>query len=115
MDQWVSQLRKGLVEFCLLKALLQGETYGYRLVQRLRTIEGLAFTESTVYPALSRLIAEGLVGATEKPSSQGPPRRYLRLTAKGKHRLTQMETHWQQTCRDLQSLDAEGLAEDEDV
>ena len=42
MDQWVSQLRKGLVEFCLLKALLQGETYGYRLVQRLRTIEGLA-------------------------------------------------------------------------
>ena len=112
MDQWVTQLRKGLVEFCLLKALSQGQAYGYRLVQRLHGLKGLAFTESTVYPALGRLMEEELVGVTERRSSQGPPRRYLWLTAKGERRLAQMETYWREVCQDLQSLDAAGLPED---
>ena len=114
MDQWATQLRKGLVQFCLLKILSRGQTYGYRLVQRLRGLNGLAFTESTVYPALGRLIGEQLVRATERASSRGPRRRYLRLTRKGKEQLALMETYWVDVCRDLESLEAAGLPEDGD-
>jgi len=112
MDQWVTQLRKGLVEFCLLRALSGGRTYGYGLARRLRGLQALAFTESTVYPALARLAEEQLVAVTERSSSQGPPRRYLSLTAKGKKRLAQMDTYWREVGRDLQSLQETLLPED---
>jgi PadR family transcriptional regulator PadR len=94
MRTWVSQLRKGVVELCVVGALADGEAYGYQILQRLRKAERLAITESTVYPILVRLAKEGLVEVRVAPSPAGPPRRYYRLTTPGRGRLEGMRRHW---------------------
>ena len=104
MAAWISQLRKGLVDFCILLVVGSEESYGYSLVQRLRGAPNLSFTEGTVYPALTRLIEEGLIRATQRPSPMGPPRRYLSLTASGKRRLTEMSNHWLGVCSSVETL-----------
>lgn len=91
---WVSQLRKGLIELCVMGALRQGESYGYALLQRLSDLEGMAVTESTVYPILARLAQEGLVAVRTAASSTGPPRRYYRLTGVGRERFEEMALYW---------------------
>ncbi len=61
IDGWSTQFRKGLAELCVLAAIRRkGEVYGYQLVQYLTEHEGLELTESTVYPLLARLRAEGI-------------------------------------------------------
>ncbi len=57
MNPWETQLRKGLVELAVLATIARQETYGYRIVEELGKLEGLAFTESTIYPVLTRLRA----------------------------------------------------------
>ncbi len=94
MRTWVSQLRKGLVELCVMGALRDGEAYGYQILQRLGRAGHLAITESTVYPILARLAKEGLLRVRVGPSPAGPPRRYYRLTAKGRDRLDEMRRYW---------------------
>jgi PadR family transcriptional regulator PadR len=95
MQLWVTQLRKGLVELCVLAALRGGEAYGYELVERLGRLGGLEVTESTVYPLLARLARDALVSVRTAPSPAGPPRRYYQLTAAGRARLEELARHWQ--------------------
>ncbi len=94
MRTWITQLRKGLVEFCVLKVLGRGESYGYRIVQSLRVLEELTVTESTVYPVLTRLRRDGCLAVRAAPSPDGPPRRYFSLTALGRRRLGEMDAYW---------------------
>jgi len=95
VDQWNTQLRKGLAELCVLAAVQRlGEAYGYQLVQFLTEHDGLELTESTVYPLLARLAREGQLSVTSAPSPNGPPRRYYRLTITGKRSLETMLHHW---------------------
>jgi PadR family transcriptional regulator PadR len=61
MRIWTAQLRKGLIELAVLAALCEGEAYGYQILQRLGRVDGLAITESTVYPLLARLARDGMV------------------------------------------------------
>lgn len=91
---WITQLRKGLLEFCVLTVLRRGESYGYEIVQALQQIEELAVSESTVYPILGRLRDEKLVTARDVPSGSGPPRRYFALTPAGRVRLAEMNAYW---------------------
>lgn len=104
MKTWITQLRKGLLEFCVLNALASTETYGYELVQHLRTIEELVITESTVYPILHRLRKDGYVKSRTVASSSGPPRRYFSLTALGKRQVGQMKGYWKDLCRSIEIL-----------
>ena len=104
MATWIPQLRKGLVDFCILLAVAHEESYGYGLVQRLRGVPNLNFTEGTVYPALARLIEEGLIRTAKRPSPMGPPRRYLSLTADGKRRMAEMGDHWLCVCSSVETL-----------
>ena len=94
MSSWEAQLRRGVVELALLAAISRGETYGYRIVEQLRDLPGLGFTESTVYPGLTRLAADGLVAVRSEPSRTGPPRRYYSLTEKGRARMGRMAAQW---------------------
>jgi PadR family transcriptional regulator PadR len=91
---WVSQLRKGLLELLVLIALRREELYGYQVLQRLADLDGLALTESTLYPVLARLAADQLVAVRHQSSPAGPPRRYYRLTRAGHRRLEDMLAHW---------------------
>jgi len=94
MKEWVTQLRRGLMEFCLLNLLRNGESYGYEIVQRLREIEELAVSESTVYPILSRLREEGYLTVRTAPSPGAPPRRYFSLTRLGESYVREMNDYW---------------------
>lgn len=91
---WITQLRKGILELCLLNGLKRTARYGYEIVRLLGQIEGLVIQEGTVYPILSRLKREGLLSTELRESAEGPPRKYYRLTAEGRRQLTAMNRYW---------------------
>jgi len=94
-DNWTTQLRKGLLELAILNSLAGGPLYGYDIVRRLADLDSLVITEGTVYPILSRLRNEEYVETYIEESSAGPPRKYYRLTARGREELRRMNQHWQ--------------------
>ena len=93
---WTTQLRKGLLELAILNVLGgSGPLYGYDIVRRLGDVDSLVITEGTVYPILSRLRNEAYVESYIEESSEGPPRKYYRLTTGGREELKRMNQHWQ--------------------
>lgn len=93
-DNWTVQLRKGLLEFCILNAMSTQRAYGYDVVRLLRGIDGLVISEGTIYPILSRFRSQGLVEATVEESPEGPARKYYRLTELGHRVLGGMNSAW---------------------
>ena len=75
-DNWSTQLRKGMLELCVLNAIKGTSLYGYNIVRKLRDIKGLVISEGTIYPILSRLKRGGCVQTTLKESTEGPARKY---------------------------------------
>lgn len=106
-DRWVSQLRKGLVEYCVLMTLSRGESYGYGVLKELRRIEALSFSESTVYPVFTRLAAAGLLSSRLVRSDKGPPRRYYALTPAGRAQVAAMKVYWSEVLAGLEQLSEE--------
>jgi PadR family transcriptional regulator, regulatory protein PadR len=92
-DNWTVQVRKGLLELCILNALAEQERYGYDLVKTLVQIPGLGVTEGTLYPLLSRLRVQGLVSARLEESSEGPARKYYSLTKEGRKIMAAMNDY----------------------
>ena len=86
-------LRKGLVEFCVLAILARRSTYGFDLARRLQR-DGLAASDSTLYPLLARLQASGLVDSEWQQSDAGRPRKYYLVTADGLATLAAFKTAW---------------------
>ena len=83
MEPALSQLRRGVLEYCVLALLRQQERYGFELVRSLSAVDGLVTSEGTIYPLLTRLRKEALVTTFWQESASGPPRRYYRLTDAG--------------------------------
>ncbi len=104
MSHWETQLRKGLVELAVLATIARGETYGYRIVDQLQGLDGLQFTESTVYPVLTRLARQGFLAIRMEASPAGPVRRYYRLTPRGSDRFRQMAASWKTVSTSLSGL-----------
>jgi PadR family transcriptional regulator PadR len=104
MSPWETQLRKGVVELAVLAWIARGEAYGYRIVEGLQALDGLALTESTVYPVLTRLARDGSLAVRTEASPSGPTRRYYRLTPEGRRRLDQMAGGWRAVSRSLTTL-----------
>ncbi|MCK5155043.1 MAG: helix-turn-helix transcriptional regulator [Spirochaetales bacterium] len=94
MQEWIRQFRKGLLELCVLNLLCGDESYGYEIVHKLKDIEVLSLTESTLYPILTRLGKERHLQVRSVPSSNGPPRRYFSLTISGKVYLENLNIYW---------------------
>jgi PadR family transcriptional regulator PadR len=90
----ISQLRRGVLEYCVLALLRGTERYSYEIVHALGQVEALVTTEGTLYPLLSRLRKEQLVASRWRESDAGPPRRYYRLTASGEARLETFIGEW---------------------
>jgi len=95
LDNWTTQLRKGILELCVLNAMNGVRLYGYDLVKRLSGIEGLVIAEGTIYPILSRFKREGLVDTSLEESPEGPARKYYQLTSRGQQYLTDMNQYWE--------------------
>ena len=93
-DAAISQLRRGVIEFCVLALLADEERYGFELVQKLADEDALVTTEGTLYPLLGRLRREGAVETRWRESPAGPPRRYYRLSPAGRKSLAAFVDEW---------------------
>ncbi len=108
----LTQLRRGVLEFCVLALLGQEEVYGFDLVRRLSDVDGLVTSEGTIYPLLSRLRRDGWVSTTWQESESGPPRRYYAITAAGRHALAGFSTEWQRFRDSVDTLLGTGTGHD---
>ena len=88
-----SAIRKGLLEFLILKIVAADKVYVADILKRLSDTE-FATQEGTLYPLLSKMRRDGLVDYEWQESDAGPPRKYYRLTAKGKSQLTELNEYW---------------------
>ena len=98
-SDWSPQLRRGVLELCILRLLRGRPGYGYEIVTTLQTFGPLAAGENTVYPLLRRLKADRQLETFTRESPTGPPRQYYRLTTSGRHRLAAMEHEWSEMVR----------------
>jgi PadR family transcriptional regulator, regulatory protein PadR len=104
---WTTQIRKGVLEFCILSAMRGRHLYGYDIVKRLREIDGLVISEGTIYPILSRFKREELVNTSLVESSEGPARKYYQLTPRGDKLLAQMQAYWKKIENGIETLSKE--------
>jgi PadR family transcriptional regulator PadR len=94
LANWTTQMRKGLLELCVLATLKGDRMYGYDIAKRLSSVDGLVMGEGTIYPILSRFKKEGLVDTALVESPEGPARKYYQLTVRGRVLLTRMLKAW---------------------
>lgn len=94
IDNWESQVRKGVLAYVVLLCLQEHEYYGYELISQVKTQTALDIAEGTIYPLLNRLKKEGLVSARWVTMEVGVPRKYYRITEDGKALLEQMTASW---------------------
>src|SRR5437867_1803694 len=96
-------IRKGLLEFLILKIVATDEVYVADMLKRLSTTD-FATQEGTLYPLLSKMRREGVVDYEWRESEAGPPRKYYRLTASGKTQLEQLNEYWKTINRTISQL-----------
>ena len=103
-DRVLSQMRRGTLEYCVLAILKRGERYGFDLVKELGAVDGMVTSEGTIYPLLTRLRKDGLLTSTWQESTQGPPRRYYRITPKGRRALENFLEEWKRFRNSVEQL-----------
>jgi len=89
-----NSIRKGLLEFLVLKIIAADKVYVADILKELRESD-FATQEGTLYPLLSKMRREELVDYEWKESDAGPPRKYYKLTAKGREQLRETSDYWQ--------------------
>ena len=92
--EWTSQLRRGVLELCILQVLHNQPSYGYEIVTTLESLGPLASGENTVYPLLRRLKTDRCLETFTRDSPAGPPRQYYRITPEGRRRLSVLTREW---------------------
>lgn len=90
-----SQMRKGILEYCILLLLRKEPAYTSDIITKLQEAK-LIVVEGTLYPLLTRLKNSGLLGYQWIESTQGPPRKYYELTKEGEEFLVELESSWQE-------------------
>jgi len=108
-DNWTTQVRKGLLELCILNALAGEERYGYDLVKTLVDVPGLGVTEGTIYPLLSRLRVAGLISSRLEESNSGPARKYYSLTKEGRKLMNTMNGYMDELNKSVDQLKKKGI------
>ena len=88
-----SQMRKGILEYCILSIISKQEVYTSDILEALRQAD-LLVVEGTLYPLLSRLKNNGLLSYRWQESPDGPPRKYFTLTEEGKQMLESLNQEW---------------------
>jgi PadR family transcriptional regulator PadR len=97
-------IRKGLLEFLLLKIIAADKVYVADILERLAGTE-FATQEGTLYPLLSKMRRESLVDYEWQESEAGPPRKYYRLTDKGRAQLAELNDYWRGINRTIEQLE----------
>lgn len=90
-----SQMKKGVLEFCILSIIQRGEAYPSDIIEEMRK-SGLSLLEGTLYPLLTRLKNADLLSYRWEESPSGPPRKYFSLTEKGQQFYMELESTWRE-------------------
>ncbi len=109
-----SQMRKGLLEYCILSLINQKESYSSDLLDVLKAAD-LIVVEGTLYPLLSRMKTNGLLDYRWQESKDGPPRKYYRLTEEGHVLLSQLDGEWNAISTSINALVSHASAADVQV
>ena len=96
------QLKKGVLDLCVLALLSQHDSYAYEIAARLADEIGMG--EGTIYPLMRRLQQDGLVETYLEESPSGPPRKYYRLTSAGHASLASQKLAWASFARAVESI-----------
>ena len=98
-----SQMRKGILEFCILSIIRRGEAYPSDIVEEMRAVN-LQLLEGTLYPLLTRLKNAGMLSYRWVESNSGPPRKYFSLTETGEAFYRELEQTWQELSNGVNTL-----------
>ncbi|MBQ5944227.1 MAG: PadR family transcriptional regulator [Bacteroidales bacterium] len=98
-----SQMRKGVLEYCILSILSRKEAYASSIIEELKAAN-MIVVEGTLYPLLIRQKNQGLLSYRWEESTQGPPRKYYVITEKGREILSEMDSAWQEIVSTINAL-----------
>ncbi len=93
IDNAKAQMRRGILEYCILLILSREDAYAPRIISELKQAD-MIVVEGTLYPLLARLKNQGLLSYRWQESPQGPPRKYYELTDKGHEALELLDASW---------------------
>lgn len=93
LDNTQSQMKKGILEFCILSVIKKGEAYPSDIVEEMKQAN-MQILEGTLYPLLTRLKNSGMLSYRWVESNSGPPRKYFSLTDKGQVFYSELEKTW---------------------
>ena len=102
-DNVKAQMRKGILEYCILCVLSDGDAYASDVIERLKRAQ-MIVVEGTLYPLLTRQKNAGLLAYRWEESTQGPPRKYYSITEAGSRFLNDLDTSWQELVDSVNQL-----------
>lgn len=102
-DEKFSAIRKGLLEYMVLRVVSADKVYAADILRQLADTE-FSTQEGTLYPLLSKMRREELLDYEWQESEAGPPRKYYSLTAKGRAQLRETDAYWKRICENIDSL-----------
>ncbi|MDR1757121.1 MAG: PadR family transcriptional regulator [Culturomica sp.] len=103
VDNVKSQMRKGVLEYCILCILNKEDAYASSILSELKAAK-MIVVEGTLYPLLIRQKNQGLLEYRWEESPQGPPRKYYRITEKGKNTLAEMDIAWREVVETVELI-----------
>lgn len=95
VDNVKAQMRKGILEYCILSIISRNDAYASVIIAELKAAE-MIVVEGTLYPILTRQKNQGLLAYRWEESPQGPPRKYYSITDKGREFLEQLDIAWEE-------------------
>lgn len=108
-EEWISQMKRGTLEYAVMLLMRSGDRYGYDLIQTLENHAMLKAKESTVYPLLRRLLKnEYLESYWQKMGEGVPSRKYYRITETGRLYLDELNRDWSSLVESISELGKEG-------
>ena len=98
-----AQMRKGVLEYCILLLLAKEDAYASSIISKLKE-SNMIVVEGTLYPLLIRQKNQGLLQYRWEESPQGPPRKYYAITDKGREQLAEMDAAWNEMVQSIATL-----------
>lgn len=102
-DNVKAQMRKGILEYCILSILSREDSYAPKIIAELKAAQ-MIVVEGTLYPILTRQKNQGLLTYRWEESPQGPPRKYYSLSAEGRRTLAQLDESWEELVEQVRAI-----------
>lgn len=103
VDNAKAQMRKGILEYCILAIVSRGDVYASQIIAELKRA-AMIVVEGTLYPILTRQKNQGLLSYRWEESPQGPPRKYYTITGRGLEFLAQLDEAWDEMTEQIAAV-----------